>query len=1438
MARIIQTKNGKTVIHTVGEDISLIPDNPNTYILGVDSVSGIFEKKNPNGNLISLEAFTGGTVSGATTFKNGLVVENYNGGIGTTIRGNANVLALEGSDHAYQEFYPQSVFTGRYGWIGYGSSGTTDFRIWNQPIGGKLLFGTENSLKMTINGDGNVGVGIGAATPTAKLHINNTTTGATFLAEDSSNPDVTPFIIDTNGNVGIGTANPITKLHVSGNTVLNGGLTATSISATTYLGLPNTIFTGGTVTGATTFTAGLTATSISATTYLGLPNTIFTGGTVTGATTFAAGLTATSISATTYYGLPVPIGSTTAVTYSEFSSTISSDGLNTGMLYIITDFQTCYDQPDFDYDNNPITSGNYKTGPVEPIIVLATSSNTISPNAYQPAYPNDRIQYDWSWSTTEVTSNPAYGRITERIDEYNNRTDYDHRNILFKRYRLFTIREDQPLNGTIEMSPGGSIVGVGTSFVSDLTGGDIICIPSTNPSYYQVDKIFSDTTMDVIGDVITAVGAGQTFYKAIEETNNNGDYFSFKRTNVLTYDSKEYTTFGDAIANSYAKNNYIGNYANNYTNVSSGTFILANNVFVEGPFDSNKFGNYCYNNTLGTNTKDNVWGDYCYQNVSTNDIRNNTIEHNFYRNLINVNLVDNNIGNDFNNNQLLAENIRNFEDNIIGNGFSSNTIYSWFYKNQILDNFNENIIGDFGNLTQFQFYRNYIRNNFNSNTIRQNFQNNQIGTNYQDNTINGESVGNTILNGFNNNETGNGFSNNEIGNGFNSNNISDSFYQNTTKYYFNNNSVSNNFVSNSLGEYFSYNNPSNNTLFGWNDLSTVSTRTYDTLRNSLDGNVGYIILGKELVMRIISTSQYFKIKFTQWTQNANGGGFQYTREELDSGGNIIGPAITFTKVNYGSEIDVIVPGVLEISRGNNGGIYNIVSEGGWNQNVSPADTEWNSIYTEPNNGQNFAYNKIGSGFAQNVIGNDFGVGGGQAQGNIINDAFQNNTIGQFMYNNVIGNYFSANTIGDNFENNSIKNYFIGNAIANGFEGNQVGNYFGQNGGLLQNIIFNDFKYNKIGNFFGNEFNFPSVGAGTGADGGNIINDGFQFNEIGDNCIYCAFDLNFDNNKIGNDFWLNVFGTNSGNNTIGNLFVGNVGETGFPSAIGSGFIGNTIKNFTAFNQIGSGFANNEIGNYFGNGGTSNYIAPDFNRNKIGDYFGDDGSATAGENFINVPFVGNEIGPIFVNNTIDNFDGNGLFGANKIGYNFYGNIISGYTYLNEIDHEFNSNSISDQFYSNKISSNFANNSVYVNFNNNIIESDAVDSVDFLQYVGNISTYTLTSSLGGTDSSYIGLTGTTNGTGINGTFDVVVTGGVVTSIVVNNVGQYYASGNTFVIDGSLISGTTITDDVTITIDTVTEPSVYGNYNCTIFKRPDGNNRLSFYNNFDVLNVKDINQ
>jgi hypothetical protein len=55
---------------------------------------------------------------------------------------------------------------------------------------------------------------------------------------------------------------------ITGNLIINSGLTATTISATTYLNLPSSggSFTGGTVSGATEFTGGLTANTISATT--------------------------------------------------------------------------------------------------------------------------------------------------------------------------------------------------------------------------------------------------------------------------------------------------------------------------------------------------------------------------------------------------------------------------------------------------------------------------------------------------------------------------------------------------------------------------------------------------------------------------------------------------------------------------------------------------------------------------------------------------------------------------------------------------------------------------------------------------------------------------------------------------------------------------------------------------------------------------------------------------------------------------------------------------------------------------------------------------------------------------------------------------------------------------------------------------------------------
>ena len=206
------------------------------------------------------------------------------------------------------------------------------------------------------------------------------------------------------------------------------------------------------------------------------------------------------------------------------------------------------------------------------------------------------------------------------------------------------------------------------------------------------------------------------------------------------------------------------------------------------------------------------------------------------------------------------------------------------------------------------------------------------------------------------------------------------------------------------------------------------------------------------MIKVTSTSQYFRIKFTQWTQGANGGGFQYERQELDSNGNTIGSSITFTKTNYGSEVDVIVLGVVELTRDSQGGLYNTITDtppfnNGW---PGPSDTEWNSIYTVPNNGRNFQYNKIGNESYNNIIGNDF----------------QNNQIGDYFENNDIANNFRGNVIGLSFQNNTILDGFgfggsqyRGNKIGNYFNNNDIGEYF------YNNIIADNFESNEVSDLF-------------------------------------------------------------------------------------------------------------------------------------------------------------------------------------------------------------------------------------------------------------------------------------------------------------------------------------------------------------------------------------
>lgn len=133
----------------------------------------------------------------------------------------------------------------------------------------------------------------------------------------------------------------------------------------------------------------------------------------------------------------------TDVTHAQLVTLVNGDDLIPGTYYRITDYQTIYEQPDYTDLYKPVTTPIIKTGPTQPLMVLALTNNVLSEQAYQEEFPKDTIKYQLVYNTKK-TNTPTKGRIYERVDENNNRTDFDHRNVLFKRYECidYNLTED------------------------------------------------------------------------------------------------------------------------------------------------------------------------------------------------------------------------------------------------------------------------------------------------------------------------------------------------------------------------------------------------------------------------------------------------------------------------------------------------------------------------------------------------------------------------------------------------------------------------------------------------------------------------------------------------------------------------------------------------------------------------------------------------------------------------------------------------------------------------------------------------------------------------------------------------------------------------------------------------------------------------------------
>jgi hypothetical protein len=325
----------------------------------------------------------------------------------------------------------------------------------------------------------------------------------------------------------------------------------------------------------------------------------------------------------------VQILDTTSVTYAEFYTLITGGQLQTGRTYILVDFQTVYDQMDF--DNSGALKGTLttKTGGIEEIWVLALAPDRIADKAYSKTYPNDEIQYDWTYNATLVNGSPAKGRISERIDEWNNRTDYDHREIKFIRYDdgsgNFTIINDNA-NSSAEFLTFGSSYATNTGeTIYNNYLGDFYSIAIFFGQEYSNNVIHA--TSICIGNIFGIICFNNTFgddnYSNTFGDNNYSNTFGNSNTSNTWGNNNDSNTFGDYNdsntwgddndSNTWGDNNYSNTFGNSN---SSNTFGNSNNL--------NTFGDYNNSNTFGDDNGSNTWGDNNYSNTWGDNNNSNT----------------------------------------------------------------------------------------------------------------------------------------------------------------------------------------------------------------------------------------------------------------------------------------------------------------------------------------------------------------------------------------------------------------------------------------------------------------------------------------------------------------------------------------------------------------------------------------------------------------------------------------------------------------------------------------------------------------------------------------------------------------------------------------------------------------------------------------------
>ena len=403
-----------------------------------------------------------------------------------------------------------------------------------------------------------------------------------------------------------------------------------------------------------------------------------------------------------------------SVTYTELVNLINTSTLIVGGTYIIIDFQTVYDQMDFNAGGSLKPTLVTKTGATEQIWVYALSNNQIASKAYSATYPKDQIQYDWTYNTTLVNGSPAKGRISERIDENNNRTDYDHREIKFIRY------DDGAGNFTV-INDNGNASGEFLTFVQNFTGGTVK--DNWLGDFYSIGALFGQEYGNNVfsGELVISNNSSSLFYN-----------------NTFSGDVNSNTFIGKVYSNTFSGNVYSNTFSGEvYNNTFSG--IVNNNTF-SGHVRNNTFSGYVNYNTFSGSVNNNTFSGYVYSNtfgyVFNNTfsgyVNNNTFSNDVYNNTFSGNVSNNTFSNDVSNNTFSGEVSNNTIGNVYRNTFSgyvyNNTFSSYVYNNTFSGYVS-------GNTFSGYVYNNTFSGTVNSNTFSNDVNSNTFSGNVNNNTF-------------------------------------------------------------------------------------------------------------------------------------------------------------------------------------------------------------------------------------------------------------------------------------------------------------------------------------------------------------------------------------------------------------------------------------------------------------------------------------------------------------------------------------------------------------------------------------------------------------------------------------------------------------------------------------------------------------------------------